>query len=164
MTDAERQRRRRDRLREQRTSLGDGRDPLDSGGDYLKLTAALRERDAALERCRQLEAELKRARADERSYPAPDAREISVPLYRWLRAKLHPDRTTDPSVKKYLEGAFIELTKRVETKGQITLEEMAQRRAAKSQKNRERAQRAAATRKTNAEAKAATQDFGKRQS
>src|SRR4051812_35726339 len=153
MTAAERQRRRRERLREQQPIRDDA--PCHEIPRDLKreMDALRRERDAALARIGALETEL--GRAQER----PGGHGITPALYRLVRAALHPDRVTDPATKKYLQEAFIKFTDAIEKGGGAnlpTMEEMMQRGAAAYAQRRERAQRAAATRAANKAAKAAS--------
>lgn len=104
-----------------------------------------RERDAALERCRQLEAQLQRADA------VPNGQVIATGLYKFVRATLHPDRVTDPEAKQYLQAAFVRFTEAVEKAGGAqklpSMEEMMRRRAEAFHERSARSKKAAAARK-----------------
>ena len=110
---AERQKRWRDKLRAAAAAAPSG-DRVQSDPDRdieLRtirkfLETAGRERDAAIKRCHQLEAELreaqKRGRQLEMELLKAHSVEISARMYRLVRSFLHPDRVVDPAAKEYL--------------------------------------------------------------
>lgn len=149
MTDAERQRRRRQRLREQHPNRDSHDIPQSDRAHIRMLEELLRQ---ARERQQQLEEELREAQQD-RAQPRSDL-VIAAEIYRFVRAALHPDRVTDPAAKEYLQTRFVQFSDLVEQMNKaaggdwgISVEELLRRRAETHRKNRERAQRSAATRK-----------------
>ena len=104
-----------------------------------------RERNAAIKRCHQLEAELreaqKRGRQLEMELLKAHSVEISPRMYRLVLSLLHPDRVVDPAAKEYLHGAFVQFTDQVEKAGRDNLssmEETMRRRARTAAENRAR--------------------------
>jgi hypothetical protein len=107
------------------------------------------ETSASSARIAELERELEALQA---RYRELEGMRTPDPLFRWLRAALHPDRLVDPAAKRYLGETFVELTERVKKAGGAGLlsqEELLRQGAAVYAERSARAKRAAATRKAN---------------